>query len=70
MVELDQVAYANEARVLKIFKILDFIRCNKGTIVDGVANNPNSIGCNVIETIVVLIFRKFEAHFNSQERLH
>ena len=70
MVELDQVAYANEARVLKILKILGFSRCNKGTIVDGVVNNPNRIGSNVIETIVVLIFRMFEAHFSSQERLH
>ena len=31
-VALDQVAYENEARGLKIFKILGFSRCNKGTI--------------------------------------
>ena len=28
----------------------------KGTIVDGVVNNPNPTGCNVIETISVLKF--------------
>ena len=55
-VALDQVAYANEAGGLKILKILGFSRCNKGTIVDGVANNPNRIGCNVIGTIIVLKF--------------
>ena len=55
-VALDQVAYANEARGLKFLKILGFSRCNKGTIVDGVANNPNRIGCNVIGTIIVLKF--------------
>ena len=55
-VALDQVAYANEARGLKILKILGFSRCNEGTIVDGAVNNPNRIGCNVIETIHVLKF--------------
>ena len=55
-VALDQVAYANEARGLKFLKILGFSRCNKGAIVDGVANNPNRIGCNVIGTIIVLKF--------------
>ena len=55
-VALDQVAYANEARGLKILKILGFSRCNEGTIVDGVVNNLNRIGCNVIETIIVLKF--------------
>ena len=44
-VALDQVAYANEARGLKILKILGFSRCNEGTIVDGAVNNPNRIGC-------------------------
>ena len=53
-VALDQVAYENEARGLKIFKILGFCRCNEGTIVDGAVNNPNRTGCNVIETIHVL----------------
>ena len=52
-VALDQVAYENEARGLKIFKILGFSRCNKGTIGDEAVNNPNPIGCNVIETIGV-----------------
>ena len=53
-VALDQVAYANEARGLKILKILGFSRCNEGTIVDGAVNIPNPTGCNVIETISVL----------------
>ena len=53
-VALDQVAYLNEARGLKILKILGFSRCNEGTIVDGAVNNPNPTGCNVIETISVL----------------
>ena len=53
-VTLDQVAYENEARGLNILKILGFSRCNEGTIVDGAVNNPNSTGCNVIETISVL----------------
>ena len=52
----DQVAYENEAGGFKILKILGFSRCNEGTIVDGVVNNPNPTGCNVIETISVLKF--------------
>ena len=55
-VALDQVAYENEARSLKSFKIQGFSRCNEGTIVDGAVNNPNPTGCNVIETISVLKF--------------
>ena len=55
-VALDQVAYENEARGLKILKILGLSRCNEGTIVDGAVNNPNRTGCNVIETISVLQF--------------
>ena len=55
-VALDQVAYANEARCLKILKILGFSRCNEGTIVDGAVNDPNRTGCNVVETIHVLKF--------------
>ena len=55
-VALDHLAYANEARGLKIFKILGFSRCNERTIVDGVVNKPNRVGCNVIETIIVLKF--------------
>ena len=53
-VALDQVAYAKEARGLKILKILGFSRCNEGTIGDGAVNNPNPTSCNVIETISVL----------------
>ena len=34
-VELDQVAYRNEARSLKSVKIQMFSRCSEGTIVDG-----------------------------------
>ena len=55
-VALDQVAYANETRGLKILKIQGLSRCNEGTIVDGAVNNPNRSGCNVIETIHVLKF--------------
>ena len=55
-VALDQVAYENEARGLKIFKILSFCRCNEGTIGDGAVNNPNPTSCNVKETIRVLKF--------------
>ena len=52
----DQIAYENEARGLKSLKLLGFSRCNEGTIVDGVVNNPNPTGCNVIKTINVLKF--------------
>ena len=53
-VALDQVAYENETRGLKILTILGFSRCNEGTIGDGAVNNPNPTSCNVIETISVL----------------
>ena len=59
-VALDQVVYENEARGLKILKILGFSRCNEGTIVDGAVNNPNPTGCNVIETISVLKVPQFQ----------
>ena len=52
-VALDQVVNENEARSLKILKILDFSRCNEGTIVDGAVYNPNPTDCSVIETIGV-----------------
>ena len=55
-VALDQVAFANEPRGLKILKILGFSRCNEGTIGDEAVNNPNPTGCNVIETIGVYKF--------------
>ena len=55
-VALDQVSRANEARGLKILKILGFSRCNVGIIVGGAVNNPNRTGCNVIENIHVLKF--------------
>ena len=53
-VALDQVAYENETRGLKILKILGFSRCNEGTIGDVAVNNPNPTNSNVIETISVL----------------
>ena len=55
-VALDQIAYENEARGLKILKMLGFNRCNAGTIGDGAVNNPNPTGCNVIETFSVFKF--------------
>ena len=55
-VALDQVAYENETRGLKNLKILGFSRCNEGTVFDGAVNNPNSTGCNLIETISALKF--------------
>ena len=52
-VALDEKAYENEAIGLKSLKILDFSRCNEGTIGYEAVNNPNPTGCNVIETIGV-----------------
>ena len=43
-VELDQIAYENEARGLKSFKKLGFSWCNEGTIGDEAVNNPNPTG--------------------------
>ena len=40
-VALDQIAYENEARGLKVLKILGFSRSNQGTIGDEAVNNPN-----------------------------
>ena len=59
-VALDQVAYENEARGLKISKTLGFSRCKEGTIVDGAVNNPNPTVCNVIETNSVLKFTQVQ----------
>ena len=59
-VELDQVAYENETRGLKILKMLGFSRCNEGTIGDEAVNNPNPTGCNVIETIGVWKFQQIQ----------
>ena len=55
-VAVDQIAYENEARGLKILKIQGFSRCNEGTIGDGAVNNPNPTGCNVKETMCIEIF--------------
>ena len=52
-VALDQIEYENEARGLKSLKILGFSRFNEDPIGDEAVNNPNPIGCNVIETICV-----------------
>ena len=40
-VALDQIAYENEAKGLKILKRLGFSRSNEGTIGDEAVNNPN-----------------------------
>ena len=55
-VAVDQIAYENEARALKSFKILGFSRCKEGTIVDEAVNNPNPTGCIVKETISLMKF--------------
>ena len=55
-VELDQIAYENEARGLKSLKMLGLSRYNEGTIGDEAVNNANPTGRNVIETISVLKF--------------
>ena len=57
-VAVDQIEYENEARGLKSLKILGLSRYNEGSIGDEAVNNPNPTGCNVIETISVLKFRK------------
>ena len=59
-VALDQVAYENETRGLKILKMLGFSRCNESTIGDEAVNNPNPTGCNVIETIGVWKFKQIQ----------
>ena len=58
--EIDQIAYENEARGLKSLKILDFSRCNVGTICDGALNNPKPTGCNVKAAISILKFPKVQ----------
>ena len=69
MVALDQVAYENEARGLKILKIQGFSRCNEGTICDGAVNNPNPTGCNVIVTISVLKFPQVQGSLQLARRV-
>ena len=49
-VELDQVAYENEAIGVKSLKIQALSRCNEATIVVGAVKYPSRTGCNVIET--------------------
>ena len=65
-VALDQVAYENEARVVKSFKTQAIRRCNNGTIVDERVKNPNLTGMNAFNRK----FREFMAHCISQERLY
>ena len=65
-VELDQVAYENEAGGVKSLKIQAICRCNKGTIVDGRVKNPNRTGMSACDRN----FREFMAHCSSQERLY
>ena len=65
-VSLDQIAYENEARVVKSFKIPAIRQCNKGTIVDGRVKNPNRTNMNALNRN----FREFMAHCSSQERLY
>ena len=59
-VAVDQIAYENEARGLKILKILGLSRSNEVTIGDGAVNNPNPTGYNVKETISVLKFSQVQ----------
>ena len=65
-VALDQIAYENEARGVKILKIPAIRLCNKGTIVDGHVKNPNRTGMNACNRN----FREFIAHCSTQERLY
>ena len=65
-VALDQVAYENEARVVKSLKIQAIRRCNKGTVVEGRVKHPNRTGMNACNRN----FSEFMAHCNSQERLY
>ena len=69
-IALDQIADENEARVLKILKILGFSWCNESAIGDGAVNNPNRTGCNVKETISVLKFPQVKGSLQLTRRLH
>ena len=68
-VALDQVTYENEARGVKFLKLLDFSRCNEGTIGDGAVNNPNPTGCNVIESISVLKFPQIQGSLQLERKV-
>ena len=68
-VGLDQVAYENEARGLKILRILGFSRCNEGTIGDGAVNNPNPTSFNVIETNSVLKVQQVQGSLQVARKL-
>ena len=57
-VALDEVAYENEATGVKRLKIKAIRRCNKGTIVNRRAKNPNRTGINACNRN----FREFMAH--------
>ena len=65
-VALDQVAYENEARGVKSFKIPAIRRCNKCTIVDGRVKNPSRTGMNACNRN----FRELIGYSSTQERLY
>ena len=68
-VALDQVAYENDTRGLKIFKILGFSRCNECTIGDGAVNNHNPTGCNMKETISILKFPQVQGSLKLERKV-
>ena len=65
-VALDQVAYENETRGLKI---LGFSRCNEGTIGCGAVNNPNPTGCNVKATFSILKFPQVQGSLQLERKV-
>ena len=68
-VALDEIAYENEARGFKSLEILGFSRCKEGTIGEGVVNNPNYTGCNVIETISLLNFPQVQGSLQLERKV-
>ena len=68
-VALDEIAYENEARGFKSLEILGFNRCKEGTIGEGVVNNPNPTGCNVIETISLLNFPQVQGSLQLERKV-
>ena len=65
----DHVAYENEPRGLKNFKILGFSRCNEGTIGNGAVNIPNPTVCNVKETISILKFPQVQGSLQLERKV-
>ena len=68
-VAIDQVAFENETRGLKNFKILGFSRCNEGTIGDGAVNNPKLTGCNVKATISLFKFTQVQGSLQLERKV-